>query len=138
MSSSALSKINARVKQLAKKHPGKKRVTLQRQAGAEYKAGKLGGVKKKKAKKTGARARKRTSRTTKKRVGSIRSNADRVDKKNTTITIGSVSSLLSHAKKKLKTEIGVKAADLMTAKSAKQKRKLRKAISEKRSLYNKL
>lgn len=43
---SALKKINARVKYLAKRHPGKKRVTLQKQAGAEYRAGKLGGVKK--------------------------------------------------------------------------------------------
>jgi hypothetical protein len=42
---SALKKINARVKHLARLHPGKKRVTLQKQAGAEYRAGKLGGVK---------------------------------------------------------------------------------------------
>jgi len=39
--STALKKINARVKVLAKKHPGKKRTTLQKQAGAEYRAGKL-------------------------------------------------------------------------------------------------
>lgn len=37
----ALKKINARVKQLAKRYPKKKRVSLQRQAGKEYKAGKL-------------------------------------------------------------------------------------------------
>ena len=37
----ALKKINARVKVLQKKHPGKKRVTLQKQAGKEYRAGKL-------------------------------------------------------------------------------------------------
>lgn len=42
----ALKKINARVKYLQTRHPGKKRVTLQKQAGKEYKAGKLGGVKK--------------------------------------------------------------------------------------------
>lgn len=39
--SAALKKINARVKQLQKKHPKSKRVTLQKQAGREYKAGKL-------------------------------------------------------------------------------------------------
>jgi len=38
---SALKKINARVKVLQKKHPKTKRVTLQKQAGKEYKAGKL-------------------------------------------------------------------------------------------------
>lgn len=37
----ALKKINARVKVLAKKHPGKKRTTLQKQAGKEYREGKL-------------------------------------------------------------------------------------------------
>jgi len=37
----ALRKINARVKQLAKRFPKKKRVSLQKQAGAEYRAGKL-------------------------------------------------------------------------------------------------
>jgi len=40
----ALKKINARVKVLAKKHPGKKRKTLQKQAGKEWKAGKLKGA----------------------------------------------------------------------------------------------
>ena len=39
--SSILKKINARVKQLKKKHPGAKRSTLQKQAGREFKAGKL-------------------------------------------------------------------------------------------------
>ncbi len=39
--SAALKKINARVKQLQKKHPKSKRVTLQKQAGKEYRAGKL-------------------------------------------------------------------------------------------------
>lgn len=37
----ALKKINLRVRELQKKHPGKKRVTLQRQAGKEYRDGKL-------------------------------------------------------------------------------------------------
>lgn len=45
----ALKKINARVKQLQKKHPGSKRVTLQKQAGKEYRAGKLKAVRKKSA-----------------------------------------------------------------------------------------
>jgi hypothetical protein len=41
MAANALKKINARAKALKKKHPGKKYKTLQKQAGAEYKAGKL-------------------------------------------------------------------------------------------------
>jgi len=47
---SALKKINARVKKLAKKYPGKKRTTLQKQAGAEFRAGKLKARKPRKAK----------------------------------------------------------------------------------------
>lgn len=41
MAANALKKINARVKVLQKKHPNAKRKTLQKQAGREYKAGKL-------------------------------------------------------------------------------------------------
>jgi len=44
----ALKKINARAKALKKKHPGKKYKTLQKQAGAEYRAGKLKTHKKRK------------------------------------------------------------------------------------------
>jgi len=40
----ALKKITARAKALKKKHPGKKYKTLQKQAGKEYKAGKLRGA----------------------------------------------------------------------------------------------
>jgi hypothetical protein len=47
--SQALKKINARVKQLQKKYPKKKRVTLQKQAGSEYRSGKLGATKKRTA-----------------------------------------------------------------------------------------
>jgi hypothetical protein len=137
MASTALSKINARVKQLAKKHPGKKRVTLQKQAGAEYRAGKLGGAKKRHAKKVHhkriAAPRKR------RRVGSTnKSHRDGIDRKKVDITIGSVSSHLSAAKKKLKTEIGMKMAERLTAKTKKQKNKLAKQIREKASLYKKL
>lgn len=52
----ALKKINARVKVLKKKHPNSKRSTLQKQAGAEYRAGKLK-VRRKPAKKKVARKR---------------------------------------------------------------------------------
>lgn len=55
----ALKKINERVKQLQKKHPKSKRTTLQKQAGREWKAGKLAGKKRKSAPKKKAVARKR-------------------------------------------------------------------------------
>jgi len=58
--SAALKKINARVKQLQKKHPGAKRVTLQKQAGKEYRAGKLK-VHRKKAKPAPKRKARRAS-----------------------------------------------------------------------------
>lgn len=65
---SALKKINARVKKLAKKYPGKKRTTLQKQAGAEYRAGKLKAKrprKKVKAKKVSHRKKRRVARVAK-------------------------------------------------------------------------
>ena len=85
----ALKKINARVKYLQTRHPGKKRVTLQKQAGKEYKAGKLGGVKKKSVHK------KKTIHRKKKSVGSPRRGTtnvgtDRLDRKRVNITVGNV------------------------------------------------
>ncbi len=136
--SNALAKINARVKVLAKKHPKSKRTTLQKQAGREYRAGKLGGVGKKKA-----APRKKSSHVGrvrhKRKVGTTnKSHADGIDRKKVDITIGSVSSHLAAAKKKLKYEIGMKQADILTAKTKKAKNKLRKSMREKVSLYKKL
>jgi hypothetical protein len=72
----ALKAINKRVKQLQKKHPKSKRTTLQKQAGREWKAGKLkarkkvvGAVKRKPAKRKRAAApRKRAAAPRKKTV----------------------------------------------------------------------
>ena len=132
--SNALAKINARVKQLQKKHPKTQRKTLQKQAGREYKAGKLGGVKKKTAKKKTVR-----------RVGAVRkksprvsSHNDGIDSKTTTIHIGSVHHHLGSAKRALIHDIGMKEARMLTLKKAVDKRKLRKQIAEKKSLYRKL
>lgn len=65
----ALKKINARVKVLQKKHPKSKRTTLQKQAGREWKSGKLrgavGAVRKKAAKKTVRRKSKPRKRAVK-------------------------------------------------------------------------
>lgn len=68
----ALKKINARAKALKKKHPGKKYRTLQKQAGAEYKAGKLKAkrkpAKRKTVKRKAVAKRKPAARKTRKRV----------------------------------------------------------------------
>ena len=132
--STALAKINARVKQLQKKHPKTQRKTLQKQAGREYRAGKLGGVKKHVAKKKAVR-----------RVGAVRkksprvsSHNDGIDSKTTTIHIGSVHHHLGSAKKALIHDFGMKEARMLTLKKAADKRKLRKQIAEKKSLYRKL
>lgn len=137
--SNALAKINARVKVLAKKHPKSKRTTLQKQAGREYRAGKLGRVKKKRV--VGAK-KKRVARgygkVRKKRVGAIRTNRDTTDRKNTTITIGSVSGHVSAAKKRLQYDIGMAEASKLNAKTKTSKRKIQKRINEKKVLYRKL
>lgn len=69
----ALKKINARAKALKKKHPGKKYKTLQKQAGAEYRAGKLKAkrkpAKRKAAKKTTTRRKTTRRKTTRRKVG---------------------------------------------------------------------
>jgi len=65
----ALKKINARVKALRKRYPKAKRSTLQKQAGREYKAGKLKGKRKKPAvKKRVAKRRKPAAKKTRVRV----------------------------------------------------------------------
>jgi hypothetical protein len=86
--SNALAKINKRVAQLAKKHPGAKRTTLQKQAGREYKAGKLGRVKKKSVGKVYHR-RAKVGKVKRKRVASVSRNTDKTDNKRVSISVGS-------------------------------------------------
>lgn len=132
--SNALAKINARVKQLQKKHPKSKRTSLQKQAGREYRAGKLGGVKKSSVKKKVARR----VGVVKKKAAKVSSHNDGIDSKTTTIHIGSVQHHIGSAKKALIHDIGMKEARMLTLKKAADKRKLRKQIAEKKSLYRKL
>lgn len=67
--STALKAINKRVKVLQKKHPKSKRTSLQKQAGREWKAGKLKARKKSAAPKKRRVVRKKVAR---KRVGAVR------------------------------------------------------------------
>lgn len=64
----ALKKINARAKQLKKKHPNAKYKTLQKQAGAEYRSGKLKAKRKAAPKKKRAVKRRKVSSA----VGAVR------------------------------------------------------------------
>jgi hypothetical protein len=70
----ALKKINARVKKLAKRFPKKSRKTLQKQAGAEYRAGKLKAKRKKVSgvRKTVRRAKRKVKRAVRRAVGVTR------------------------------------------------------------------
>jgi hypothetical protein len=67
--SNALKAINKRVKALAKKHPKSKRSTLQKQAGREWKAGKLKARRKKVAVKKVVRKKRATAKRTPRKVG---------------------------------------------------------------------
>jgi hypothetical protein len=125
----ALKKINARVKQLAKKHPGKKRVVLQRQAGAEYRAGKLGGSvgikrKRKPVHKKKSVHRKRTVRTG--QTVKVRH-----------VLAGTVSHHLSAARHKLKEQIGWGEAQKFAATTKMAKRKIGKHIARLKHQYRK-
>jgi hypothetical protein len=152
---SALKKINARVKHLAKLHPGKKRVTLQKQAGAEYRAGKLGGVKKSRKKTVrrikalhaaegrairklrGVKRRRRLSGTLSAGASSgimgVRSTFQAA-------AIGGLSTAqhLAHAKKKIEQEIGAAEVRKFVAKKKTVKRKISKRIAELKSRFRKL
>lgn len=138
--SSALAKINAEVKRLKKKHPNAKHVTLQKEAGRRYKAGKLGGVRHshKRKKKVGGSGKKKSahrSTRSRKRVGTLRgkSHQDGIDRKKVDITIGSVASHKAAIKKKLSHEIGDQVARQVTAKGSRAKKKIQKRINDKKA-----
>ena len=137
--STALAKINARVKQLAKKHPHAKRVSLQKQAGCEYRAGKLGGVKRKTVKKKSvgrARVKRFKGRC---RVGaSVAPHKDANDNKRTEIIIGSVSSHVSATRKALVRDIARAETRKLLAKKAAEKKKIQKRISEDKAFLRKI
>jgi hypothetical protein len=154
MAATALKKINARVKALAKKYPGKKRVTLQKQAGAEYRAGKLGGVKKSRKKTVrrikalhaaeGRAIRKLRGVKRRKVSGTLSAGASRgimgVRSTFQAAAIGavSVSQHLAHARKKIEQEIGAAEVRKFVTKKKAAKRKIAKRITELKSKFRKL
>jgi len=137
--SNALSVINKRVEQLAKKHPGSKRTTLQKQAGREYRAGKLGRIRKPAKKKS--HTRKKAARP-KRRVGAVntksRTHTDANKFKSVNIGIGSVAGHLSAARRLQVHKLGILEAKKFTAKTAKAKRHLTKQIVKAKATIRKI
>ena len=141
MATSAIEKIGRRTKAIRKLHPKLSFRAAQKKASAEYRAGKLGGVKKKRrpvAKKK--RARKVSSKPLRKRsrLGAASNGSDRFDSKRVNITVGSLSSQESRLKKTIAEKIGWYEAALMGAKTAKSKRAMEKKIRELKARYRRL
>lgn len=72
-----LKKITARAKQLRKKHPNAKWTSLIKQAGKEYRTGKIGAVRKRKAYQTGSSGKRRDAMFKAKAPGKRRSSSGR-------------------------------------------------------------
>jgi len=77
----ALKKINARTKQLKKKHPGKKYSTLRKQAASEYNAGRLPKKRKAAAPKKHRRRKKHTAHRKAAGVGKVKTTRRRATRK---------------------------------------------------------
>lgn len=133
---SALKKINARVKHLCKIHPGAKRVTLQKQAGREYREGKLGRVATKKVHKKTAHKKVHS-----KKVGATREvGKDRVDNKRVHITVGSITKAqhMAALKKAYQQDIAFQMVRKITTATKTGKRKIQRKINELNKEYRKL
>ena len=137
--SNALKVINNRVKQLQKKYPNSKRTVLMKTAGAEYRAGKLGGKKKKSASRSRSRSVGRIKQRSRKRVGrAVAPHKDVMDRKKVDIVIGSVSSHISTAKKAIVRDIAKAESRKLLARKAVDRRKIQKKISADKVLLRKL
>jgi hypothetical protein len=132
----ALRKINAEVKRLKKKHPGTRHVTLQKQAGKAYRAGKLGGVKKKSVHHKKVHHKKSHH----KKVGASREvGKDRLDNKRVNITVGSITTAqaknLVRANTKEQMAWALLQRDTATTKTAKKKIN-KKIVSLRKQLHS--
>ena len=141
MATPAIVKIGKRAKAIHKAHPKGTYQAALKKASAEYRAGKLGGVKKKKpaAKKKSA-PKKRVSKSLRKRsrLGAASNGSDRFDSKRVNITVGSISSQEARLKKTLAEKIGWYEAALLSAKTAKGKRNMEKKIRALKVKYRRL
>jgi hypothetical protein len=140
----ALKKINARVKELQKKHPNTQRKTLQKQAGREYKAGKLGGLYSsgKKRKKVGAVRRTASRKAAVKRAKRLHAAEGRLHTREGRAidALGSVptGTLMSKLRAKLKEEIGFNEAAKLSARTASSRRNIQDKINDKKAMLRRL
>jgi hypothetical protein len=140
MASSALKKITTRAKHIRRIHGGTWKTAIKK-AGAEYRAGKIHGVKKRIAGKK--KSRKKIVRRVKalhaaegkaiRRLGGVRSTFQAA-------AIGGLTTAqhLAHAKKKIVHDIATAEAHKFTAKTKTAKRKISKRVTALKSKYRKL
>lgn len=115
MAANALKKITTRAKEIVRKSPGTKWINAVKKAGAEYRSGKISGVKKKVGAKKNARKIQGTKKKTAPRRRSIGA------------TPGATGgSLESQLKKQLTNQLGWMLVHVRTAKNVTQKRALNK------------
>ena len=122
MATNLFKKISTRAKAIQRIHKSKTWKACMKQAWAEYRNGKITGTRKKK-KAAPRRKRRSGSKIRRKKVGSIRKNSDRIDRKRVNVTIGSVASHKSAIKKGLKIRLEKKAGqrELTTRKPTRKK-----------------
>jgi hypothetical protein len=118
----ALKKINARVKHLQRLHPNTSRKTLQKQAGREYRAGKLGATSTVKRKRP---AKKKTERRKAiKKIKSAHAVEGRAIK-----SLGSVAETTRHLKNQLENQMAWGLLAVSQAKTKTAKRKIKKRLA---------
>lgn len=146
MASTTLKKITARAKHIRKMHGGTWKAAVKK-AGADYRAGKLGSVKKSARKKVIKKVRKyhaAEGRALRKLSGTLSAGASQgimgVRSTFQAAAIGglSPSQHMAHARKKLEHEIGAAETRKFVAKKKSAKRKIAKRITELKRRFRKL
>jgi hypothetical protein len=131
----ALKIINKRVKHLARLHPGAKRITLQKQAGREYKAGKLGRVRHKTVVHKKKKVHHKSVGATRHEVGK-----DRTDSKRVNITVGNItrSQHMNAIRKGYQETIAAWLVKEMNADTVRKKTKIRRYVNKLKAQLRKL
>lgn len=122
MAATALKKITTRAKQIRKKHPGKSWKAAIKQAGAEYRGGKISGVRKKRV------ARKSPKKTARKRTA----------RKVSGMPVMPSGSSIVAARRETKEKLGWAMATQATAKTKREKKAMGVKIAELKKKYKAL
>lgn len=128
--STTLKKITAEAKRIVKRAPKTKWVNAIKQAGAKYRAGKLGTVKKKAAKKAVKKAAKKKA-TRARRVGSV------APKVSAGFGLTNIQGSIAGIKRATVEQIGKLEARKFAAKTKTEKKRIAKKIAEKKRVYRK-